>query len=118
MNWNIRGLNADDKRNAVRAKIEESACVIFCLQETKMQSFDHSLVRKMAPDVITSLLMYLQKGLLVASLWVGTVSFSQERFPTQWSFPSLSGSKLPIMQKNGCLQTYMAPVVDKIGITS
>jgi exonuclease III len=49
LNWNIRGLNVDDKRNVVRTKIEESACTIFCLQETKMQSFDHSLVWKMAP---------------------------------------------------------------------
>jgi exonuclease III len=49
LNWNVRGLNSDDKRNAVRAKIEESSCVIICLQETKMQALDHSEVRKMAP---------------------------------------------------------------------
>jgi hypothetical protein len=36
LNWDIRGLNSDDKRNAVRAKIEESAYVVLCLQETKM----------------------------------------------------------------------------------
>jgi hypothetical protein len=28
LNWNIRGLNSDDKRNAVRAKIEESTCSV------------------------------------------------------------------------------------------
>jgi hypothetical protein len=49
LNWNVRGLNSDDKRNAIRAKIEESACAIFWPQETKSQSFDSSRVRKMAP---------------------------------------------------------------------
>jgi hypothetical protein len=42
-------VQTDNKRNAIRAKIEESACAVFCLQETKIQSSDHSLVRKMAP---------------------------------------------------------------------
>jgi hypothetical protein len=49
LNWNIRGINSEEKCNAVRSKIEESNCVIVCLQETKRQSFDHSAVRKMAP---------------------------------------------------------------------
>jgi exonuclease III len=49
LNWNVRGLNSDDKRNAIRAKIEESSCAIFCLQETKTQVFDHSAVKKMTP---------------------------------------------------------------------
>jgi hypothetical protein len=40
LNWNIRGLNSDDKCNAVRSKIEESSCVIYCLQETKRQIKD------------------------------------------------------------------------------
>lgn len=33
----------------MRAKIEESGCSVFCLQETKMQSVDCSLIRKIAP---------------------------------------------------------------------
>jgi exonuclease III len=49
LNWNVRGLNLDDKHNAIRAKLEESACSIFYLQETKSQHFDHSSIRKMAP---------------------------------------------------------------------
>jgi hypothetical protein len=28
LNWNIRGLNAEDKQNAIRNKIEESDCSI------------------------------------------------------------------------------------------
>jgi exonuclease III len=37
--WNIRGLNGDEKCNALRDKIEECAASVICLQETKMQSF-------------------------------------------------------------------------------
>ena len=33
--WNIRGINATDKWDDVKQKIEESACAIVCLQETK-----------------------------------------------------------------------------------
>jgi exonuclease III len=46
LNWNVQGLNSDDKRNAIRAKLEESACSIFCLQETKSQHFDHLFYQK------------------------------------------------------------------------
>jgi exonuclease III len=49
LNWNIRGLNSADKNNEARAKIEESACSIFCIQESKIQSFDHNTMRKFAP---------------------------------------------------------------------
>jgi hypothetical protein len=47
--WNIRGLNATDKWDAVRYKNEESACSIACLQETKMEFFDLAFIRKFAP---------------------------------------------------------------------
>jgi hypothetical protein len=47
LNWNVRGLNSDDKRNTIREKLEESAYSIFCLQETKSWHFDHSSIRKM-----------------------------------------------------------------------
>ena len=32
LNWNIRGLNSEGKTDAVKAKIEESACFVYCLQ--------------------------------------------------------------------------------------
>jgi exonuclease III len=47
--WNIRGLNATDKHDAVRNKIEESGCSIICLQETKLQSVDMHIVKKFTP---------------------------------------------------------------------
>jgi hypothetical protein len=40
---------SQDKCNAVRAKIEESNCSIFCIQETKTHHFDPSLIRKLTP---------------------------------------------------------------------
>ena len=48
-NWNIRGLNAAEKHDAVRDKIEESGCAIICLQETKVQHFDMPFIKKFAP---------------------------------------------------------------------
>jgi exonuclease III len=47
--WNIRGINGVDKWDAIRDKIEESACSIFCLQETKKEHFDQQFIRKFAP---------------------------------------------------------------------
>jgi exonuclease III len=49
LNWNIRGLNGDNKKKAVRAKIEKSGCSVFCLQETKVENFDCSFLKKIAP---------------------------------------------------------------------
>jgi hypothetical protein len=49
LNWNIRGVNSEDKCNAIKEKIEESDCAIFCIQETKREHFDHSYIKKLAP---------------------------------------------------------------------
>jgi endonuclease/exonuclease/phosphatase family metal-dependent hydrolase len=46
--WNIRGLNDSDKWDPIRNKIEESNANIFCLQETKRNSFDLRCIRKFA----------------------------------------------------------------------
>jgi hypothetical protein len=43
------GLNGDDKKRALRAKIEERGCLVFCIQETKIESFDTSAMKKIAP---------------------------------------------------------------------
>ena len=47
--WNITGLNVVDKHDAVRNKIEESGCSIVCLQETKIEHFEMSFIRKFSP---------------------------------------------------------------------
>ena len=46
--WNIRGINGSDKWDAIRDKIEESACSIICLQK-KREGFGMSFIRKFAP---------------------------------------------------------------------
>jgi exonuclease III len=47
--WNIRGINASEKWDAVRDKIKESASLVICLQETKREIFDMAYIRKFAP---------------------------------------------------------------------
>lgn len=38
--WNVRGINSQGKWDAIRAKIDESAASIVCLQEIKRESFE------------------------------------------------------------------------------
>lgn len=47
--WNIRAINSDSKWDALRNKIDESACSVFCLQETKRNDFDTQYIKKFAP---------------------------------------------------------------------
>ena len=47
--WNIRGINAQAKWDALRNKIDESSCAIVCIQETKKECFDASYIRNFAP---------------------------------------------------------------------
>jgi exonuclease III len=35
LNWNIRGINSENKWNALASKIEESNCDIICIQKLK-----------------------------------------------------------------------------------
>ena len=67
LNWNIRGLNDEGKCRALRSKIEESCCSIFCVQETKMQLISLLHVKKFVPKRFANLhfvpLMGHQRGL-------------------------------------------------------
>lgn len=47
--WNIRGINSDEKWDAIRSKVMESKCDIICLQETKREFFDSQYIRKFCP---------------------------------------------------------------------
>lgn len=49
LNWNIRGLNAENKWLALKQKIEESADGIVCLQETKREVFDLTYINNFCP---------------------------------------------------------------------
>lgn len=47
--WNISGINAEEKWDAIGSKIRESKCDIICLQETKREFFDAQFIRKFCP---------------------------------------------------------------------
>ena len=52
LNWNIRGMNSEDKWLAIKQKIEESDCSILCLQETKRESLDAAYIKNFCPNRI------------------------------------------------------------------
>ena len=45
---NVRGINNQDKWNAIRNKIDESSCIVLCLKETKREHFDTQYIRNFA----------------------------------------------------------------------
>ncbi|XP_066324011.1 uncharacterized protein [Miscanthus floridulus] len=47
--WNVRGINSQEKWDVIRGKIDESACQIVCIQETKRESFDQFYIKKFCP---------------------------------------------------------------------
>lgn len=49
LNWNIRGINSENKWLAIKQKLEESAAGILCLQETKRENFDLAYINKFCP---------------------------------------------------------------------
>ena len=50
LNWNIRGINAQDKWLAIRQKVEESAAGVVCVQETKRDKFDLAYIHNFCPQ--------------------------------------------------------------------
>lgn len=60
--WNVRGINSDAKWNAIRHKIEESSCSIFCLQETKREFFYMAYVKKFCPRRFDKFAFALSRG--------------------------------------------------------
>ena len=96
--WNIRGINASEKWDAVREKIEESSCSVICLQETKREHFDASYIRKFAPrrfdsfDFIPS--VGASGGILVvwsSAVFRGNV-LDKQRFGITLSFTSMQNN--------------------------
>jgi exonuclease III len=60
--WNVRGLNSEIRQRAVFSKINESECDIICLQETKCETFDWSLIRKFYPKRFNSFVFSPSRG--------------------------------------------------------
>jgi exonuclease III len=49
LDWNVRGVNSQDRWDDLSNKINESNCNILCLQETKREIFDNAYIRKFCP---------------------------------------------------------------------
>ncbi len=74
--WNVRGINSDAKWNAIRQKVEESACSLFCLQETKREVFDMAYVKKFCPRRFDKFAFAPSRGPRGDCLWAGIVLIS------------------------------------------
>lgn len=48
LSWNVRGTNSPDKWSAIKNKIDESSCSVFCFQGTKRDGFDSRCLRAFA----------------------------------------------------------------------
>lgn len=79
--WNIRGLNSVARRAVVRAFVRHNAVSMICLQETKMSTFDSSLVSEICGPSFTGFAFSPSEGasggLLVAWTDDLTVSSTQ-----------------------------------------
>jgi hypothetical protein len=47
--WNVRGINSQDKWDAIRGNITESDYQVLCLQETKRAHFDSYYIKNFCP---------------------------------------------------------------------
>lgn len=97
--WNVRGLNSEARKLAVRAKIEESQCAVICLQETKCDFFDQRLIRKFYPrhfdNFVYSPSVGASEGILVlwnSAIFSGTLVETQ-RFGIVVNFTSAHNSQ-------------------------
>lgn len=93
--WNICGINAYEKWDTIRDKIEESASSVICIQETKWEHFDMAYIRKFAHrrfDFIPS--VGASGGILV--IWNNIFSSSvldKQRFGITIAFSSVHNNE-------------------------
>lgn len=60
--WNVRGINSQEKWDAIRAKVIDSSCNILCLQETKRDNFNVAYLKKFCPRQLDSFAFYPSAG--------------------------------------------------------
>lgn len=106
--WNIRGINSQDKWNAVREKINESVCQVICIQETKRETFDNFYFRKFCPRALHrfaySPSIGASSGLLTiwnSSLFDGSVVQSNSYAITVKLFCELDNSAIHVSNNYG-----------------
>jgi exonuclease III len=88
LNWNVRGLNSVHKSNAIRAKIHESSCAIFCIQERKTQRFESSTIRKFAPKHFNKFSYFPSEGALggILARWINLIFAGEVIFASKFTF--------------------------------
>jgi exonuclease III len=100
MCWNVRGINARTKWNAIRDKVVDSSCDVVCFQETKKEVFDINFHKNVCPpsfdkfEFLPSL--GASGGMLIAwksSLFRGQLIFSNS-FALSVEFSSLHNDDL------------------------
>ena len=69
--WNVTGINSEEKWSPIRDTLSEASYDIFCLQETKKESFGIQFIRKFSPLGFDSLSSYRLLELLVGSSLFG-----------------------------------------------
>ena len=116
LNWNIRGINSEDKCNAVKEKIDESACATYCIQETKRDHFDNTFIKKLAPKHFNKFASLPLLEILEALLWDGIALSLMEISLRVTNSPSQSSSLPYIMVITGFLPLFMDPVKALIGM--
>lgn len=111
--WNVRGLNSQQKWDALRDKINESNASVVCLQETKRNSFDRDYIRKFVLGIWinlnTSPQMVPRVGCLLYGIRPGTMAHSSNQIPMQSQFDF----DVVFLGKFFTCQTSMAPVLTK-----
>ena len=100
LNWNIRGLNDEGKAHAMRQKIEESGCSVFCIQETKMKDFTPHSFKRFAPSasrgasggiMMGSNNSLLQGSVQEVNLFSITVEFVSRLSADHWKLTTVYG---------------------------
>lgn len=81
--WNVRGLNAKERWDAIRDKISECACDTICLQETKRQTFHLQFIKNFCPPCFDAFEFLASVGASVgliiiwkSSQFLGTLAFT------------------------------------------
>ena len=114
LNWNIRGINSEDKCNAVKEKIDESACAIYCIQRETILTI---LLSKSWPQSVSKSLLSLPLlEILEAFLWDGIAPSLMEISLRVTNSPSQSSSLRYIMVIIGFLPLFMDLVKTLIGM--
>lgn len=71
VSWNIRGLCKDEKRLKIKKFVQNHSLDVVCLQETKIQPFDPSLIKSLwsSKDIGWSTIDALGKSGGILIMW-------------------------------------------------